>query len=75
MLFTVILTEKTQQLQPEFDKLFQAILDNQTHDGDLLLTRVNGFYYPEANNWDNTLVKSPYMIGPNTERHSGYWHV
>lgn len=74
MLFTDILNKKTEELQPEFDKLFKDILDNQTHDGDLLLTRVNGFYYPEANNWDNTLIKNPYMIGPNTEGHSDHWH-
>ncbi|MFC4231567.1 hypothetical protein ACFOW1_06685 [Parasediminibacterium paludis] len=74
MLFTDIFNKKTQELQPEFDKLFKDILENQTHDGDLLLMRVNGFYYPEANNWDNTLFKNPYMIGPNTEGHSDYWH-
>ncbi len=74
MLFTDILDKKTQQLQPEFDKLFEDILNNQTHDGDLLLIRVNGFYHPEANSWDNTLLKNPYMIGPNTEGHSDYWH-
>jgi hypothetical protein len=74
MLFTDILNKKTQELQPEFDKLFDDILKNQTHDGDLLLTRINGFYYPEANNWDNTLVKNSYMIGPNTEGHSDHWH-
>jgi hypothetical protein len=74
MLFTDILNKKTNQLQPEFDKLFEDILNNQSHEGDLLLIRVNGFYYPEANNWDNTLIKNPYMIGPNTEGHSDHWH-
>jgi hypothetical protein len=74
MLFTDILNKKTQELQPEFDQLFKDILDSQSHDGDLLLIRINGFYYPEANNWDNDVVKSPYMIGPGTEGHSDYWH-
>jgi hypothetical protein len=49
-------------------------LNNQSHEGDLLLIRVNGFYYPEVNNWNNTLIKNPYMIGPNTEGHSDLWH-
>lgn len=74
MLFQDLLNKKTEQLEPEFDKLFADILNNQSHGGDLLLIRVNGFYYPEANEWDNTLVKSPYMIGPNTEGHSDYLH-
>jgi hypothetical protein len=74
MLFTDILNKKTNQLQPEFDKLFEDILNNQSHEGDLLLIRVNGSYYPDSNNRDNTLIKNPYKIGPNTEGHSDHWH-
>ena len=74
MLFKDILDTKTQKLQSEFDKLFKDILNNQTHDGDLLLIRVNGFYNSEVHTWDNIENKNPYMIGPNTEGHSDLWH-
>lgn len=73
MLFKDILNSKTEKLQPEFDKLFDDILNKQTHDGDLLLCRVNGFYNPEVYSWTNIEEKlSPYMIGPNKEGHSDY---
>ncbi len=74
MLFTDLLNKKTQELEPEFDKLFKDILANQTHEGDLLLVRVNGFYHTEAKNWDSEFSKNPYMIGPNTEGHSDLLH-
>jgi hypothetical protein len=74
MLFLDILNTKTQELQPEFDKLFVTILDRQSHDGDLLLINVNGFYYPKVYEWTNVENKNPYMIGLNTEGHSDYWH-
>lgn len=74
MLFIDKLNIKTQELQPEFEKLFRDILNNQTHEGDLLLVRINGFYHPEAHNWDNVENKSPYMIGLNDEGHSDLLH-
>lgn len=75
MLFKDILDIKTKELQSEFDALFDNILKKQTHDGDLLLIRVNGFYNPEVHTWNNLKEKlSPYMIGPNKEGHSDYSH-
>lgn len=75
MLFKDILNRKTSELQTEFDLLFDDILKNQTHDGDLLLIRINGFYNPEVHTWKNLSEKlSPYMIGPNKEGHSDNLH-
>jgi hypothetical protein len=75
MLFKDVLNNKTSELQPEFDRLFDDILKNQTHDGDLLLIRLNGFYNPDVHKWTNLPEKlSPYMIGPNNEGHSDYLH-
>lgn len=75
MLFNDILNTKTNNIQPEFDKLFNDILKNQTHDGDLLLIKVNGFYNPEVHSWLNLKEKlCPYMIGPNMEGHSDNLH-
>lgn len=44
MLFSDLLEAKTVVLEPEFHKLFLAILENQTHDGDLLFTATAYFY-------------------------------
>lgn len=75
MLFKDILNKKTSELKTEFDLLFNDILKNQTHDGDMLLIRVNGFYNPEVHTWTNLSEKlSPYMIGPNKEGHSDFLH-
>lgn len=75
MLFSEILNEKGKQLAPEFEKLFDLVLENQTHDCDLLLIYVNGFYNPEVYKWDNLDEKmSPYMIGPSYEGHSDRTH-
>jgi hypothetical protein len=75
MLFQEILNEKYRILKPEFDKLFQTVLNKQTHPGDLLLTHQNGFYNPEIYEWDNIKEKyTPYMIGPWSEGHSEDTH-
>lgn len=74
MLFGNILQEKSNRLSPEFDKLFKDILTNQTHEGDLLLTRVNGFYYPEIEKWTNIKNKNPYMFGVGEDGHSDNTH-
>jgi hypothetical protein len=73
MLFVNILSKKTAELEPEFDRLFADILKYQTHEGDLLLTRVNGFYHFDPD-WAEEFKKNPYMIGPNTEGHSDLLH-
>lgn len=74
MLFKDILIKKNQDLEPEFNKLFNDILKSQSHEGDLLLVQVNGFYYPEAYSWDNVTNKNPYMIGMGSEGHSDRCH-
>jgi hypothetical protein len=75
MLFIDILNEQLNNLQPEFDCWFDDILKKQTHSGDLLLVRENGFYSEEALKWNNVGVKnSPYLIGPNTEGHAEDLH-
>lgn len=75
MLFQDILDNKYNSLHPQFELLYQSILKNQTHDGDMLLVCVNAFYNPEVNDWDNTSEKlSPYMFGPNQEGHSEHTH-
>ncbi len=74
MLFRDILIKKNHDLEPEFDKLFNDILNNQSHEGDLLLVQVNGFYYPGAKYWDNIPNKDPYMIGMGSEGHSDRCH-
>ncbi|MCW3085093.1 MAG: hypothetical protein JWP12_2459 [Bacteroidetes bacterium] len=74
MLFKDILNKKAQLLVPEFDRLFEDVVKNQTHEGDLLLVRINGFYDPEVHNWNTDKKMSPYLIGPNKEGHSEGLH-
>lgn len=75
MLFQDILNSKYNNLYPQFEALYQSILKNQSHEGDLLLVCVNAFYNPEVHNWNNIPEKlSPYMLGPNEEGHSEYTH-
>lgn len=75
MLFQDILDDKYNTLHPHFETLYQTILKNQTHDGDLLLVCVNAFYNPEVHTWTNISEKSsPYMFGPNQEGHSEHTH-
>jgi hypothetical protein len=75
MIFSDILKKKDKVLKPEFDKLFDDILSNQTHNGDLLLIRTNGSYNPEVHEWTNIKEKlSPYVIGPKEEGLSDQLH-
>ena len=75
MLFYPKLKEISQKVSPEFDQLFNDVINNQSHNGDLLLTLENGFYNPEVYSWTNADQKySPYMIGPNNEGHSFRTH-
>ncbi|MBO9699939.1 MAG: hypothetical protein J7604_06995, partial [Sporocytophaga sp.] len=75
MLFKDILEKKAKQLEPEFDKLFNLIIQKQHHSGDLLLVLVNGCYDEEIANSTTLGVKlSPYTIGPHKEGHSESCH-
>lgn len=75
MLFKEILDDKYKTLWPQFEKLYQLVVKNQTHDTDLLLIHINAFYNPEVYTWDNIHPQpSPYMFGPNHEGHSEYTH-
>lgn len=75
MVFKEIICEKGKLLSPVFDQLFDLALKNQVHEGDLLLVNENGFYNPDALNW-NSLDRTylPYSIGPNNEGLSEYDH-
>jgi hypothetical protein len=75
MLFADILDKKTKNLEPAFDLLFDKMVNNQKHPGDLLLVLINGFYNPDVHKWTNLPIKlSPYMIGPDKEGHSETLH-
>lgn len=68
MLFKEILEKKYKIISEEIQKLVDLAFLNQTHQGDLLLIFVNGFYHHEAKLWDNDTEKySPFAIGPNRE--------
>ena len=41
MLFTDILSKKNEELSPEFDQLFEDILQTQSHPADLLLVQIH----------------------------------
>lgn len=74
MIFVDKLNETNNRLAPEFDRLFNELLTNQTHSGDTLLIHINGFYNPEVHNWTLRERLSPYMIGPDLEGHSEELH-
>lgn len=75
MLFRDKLNEIGKKLSPEFDRLFEEIIEKQSHNGDLLLILENGLYNPEVHTWKNLHEKlSPYMIGPSHEEHSSNTH-
>jgi len=74
MTFADKLREIESELSPEFDQLFNTVLDNQKHEGDLLLIIENGFYNPDVHNWVLPKKLSPYMIGLTSEGISAYTH-
>ncbi len=75
MIFKEIITKKGNQLKLVFDELFELVIKNQIHSGDLLLVNENGFYNPDVYNWNNLDRKFlPYSIGPNKEGHSENVH-
>ena len=69
MLFNEILKERSDQLSPLFNELFDLALKYQTHSGDLLLTLENGFLTEEPDHDDAGKVKLFYNIGPKMEYH------
>lgn len=72
MLFKDIIDEKQKALEPEFDLLFEEIIKNQKHNGDMLLILINGSYNTDVLKSPRNL--SPYIIGPNKEGHSEVLH-
>jgi len=74
MIFDDLLEEKAKIIVPEFKKLFFDALQRQTHEGDLLLVEINGFYNPEVYKWTNIPDKNPYMIGFGKDGHSDMMH-
>lgn len=68
MLFKDKLKLITKELSSEYDKLFYEILKTQSHDSDMLLVFINGFYSPITNK--SLKGFSPYVIGPNKDGHS-----
>lgn len=74
MLFKEILDAKYKALWPQFEQLYNLVIDNQTHEGDLLLVRLNAFYNIESLKWDNLPYNNPYMFGPNVEGHAETTH-
>ncbi len=75
MIFKEIVKSKAEKLRPVFDELFDLIIKNQSHPGDLLIVNENGFYNPDVLTWDNLDRKLlPYLIGPNDEGHSEIDH-
>ena len=77
MLFPDRLTELTNVLQPEIERLFQLAIQNSVHENDLLMWFVNGFYNPDTLIWnenhpDNIL--NPHTIGFGKEGISDYNH-
>lgn len=68
MLFRDKLKEISKPLETEFEKLFALALENQTHDGDLLLVCVNGSVIPNLNSFVDSegINYGNYVTGPNT---------
>jgi hypothetical protein len=70
MIFKDKLIEKNKLLEPEFEKLIQMAIKKQTHDTDLLLIHINGFYHPSLLDFrpqkGGTKLK-PYVIGDGQE--------
>ena len=66
MLFRELLDNYSATVQDALDELFSAIKANQTHEQDLLLIEVNGFYVPEYAdpNVRMNMKLSPFVFGP-----------
>ena len=69
MLFKEILDQKFENLEPIFDTLFNLVLKNQAHSGDLLLVRENGFLSEASDPNDSDKIKLFYNIGEGLDFH------
>ena len=75
MLFNDLLVNSNKTIEPDIDLLFENILKKQTHPGDLLLVRENGFFDEKMTNITFPDRKiTPYLIGPNHEGYSEQDH-
>lgn len=76
MIFTDILDRIGKQLSPEFDKIIELAYNNQSHIGDLLLIKINGFYDSDfaKSNLAQKENLNPHVIGPGQMGHSEYAH-
>lgn len=76
MLFANKLNEIKSILEPEFDKLFELALKNQSHSGDLLLVCVNGSVNNKVSEfrYSNGESYSPYVIGPDSSGRADSTH-
>jgi hypothetical protein len=64
MLFKETLTNLTLEVEVALDELFQAAKSNQTHEQDLLLVEINGFYDKKLDSKKSNLNLSPFGFGP-----------
>ncbi|NVO03766.1 MAG: hypothetical protein HXX09_13800 [Bacteroidetes bacterium] len=75
MLFEEKILEIEKLLNPAFDNLFQLVINNQIHAGDLLLVYENGSY---NSNLENDVISNenslPYSIGPTKDVFSECTH-
>ncbi len=69
MLFNELLLEKHKLMSPWFDKLFDRVIKNQTHESDLLLVMENALLTTEPDYDDNGAIKNFFSIGPDMEGH------
>ncbi len=76
MIFTDLLDKYQQELHLEFERILKLGFENQHHNGDLLLWKINGFYSPILNNFkpDENTKLNPHVIGPGIEGHSEQTH-
>jgi len=75
MLFNDILKKTELELDPEFKRLFQLALKNQSHNGDLLLLAINGNHEKFIDDVNKTIKKyCPYVIGPGKAGRSDTAH-
>lgn len=76
MIFIDQLKEREKILNPEFENLLDLALNNQSHIGDLLLLKINGFYDESFAGFttDNGKKLNPHVIGPGSSGHSESTH-
>lgn len=69
MIFDKILAEKHKMMSPLFDQIFDLVLKNQTHSGDLLLVMENGWLTREKDHDNNGEIKNFFNLGVGVEGH------